>query len=241
MARTVDPKTGGLYFECREDLSPEFDRVPVFKTGFELPLHVDFRILLGRHRDASDFRFAREALTDADLYLFEGGVVHPDYADALQDVATGDDSALNSFEAHARLFRLGGFQLAQARGLHASRVPATMLDPPIGHKVLTAMVALAEVGHLLQVEELRVRWLEMIQKRDQWALNSLKKTVNTILGKPSNNTRRKVVISRGLMHYGFAHAVARQCELKPEFDCTVEFTSFNLNPGDGGAFSEMLY
>ncbi len=219
MARIVDPVTGGLSFECREDLSPEFDmEIPTcFKWGFDLPKEVDFHVVLGEHTDTESFRVVARYMKDGvDLYLAEGIVDSPLMEGSLLELASGDDTNLNIYVEHIlsqNNFSHSGYMIAELKAILETRTHTARLDPPKGHRIHKKSVEWYLNGDISDMTAFIGLMNELSVERDVWALNNLKRVVDTNIPY-HEGVRRKVLIGRGFMHLQLLRALEYSSALK---------------------------
>lgn len=234
---------GGLQFEHREDLSPEFDFVKPqsLKMGFTLPCDVDFYVVLGRHRTEEDFKTAEGFISDADLLLVEGvGEASAVKGKVYEELTEGNGHVLTEYvrDIHRGGFvqeRSRGFEIAKAKCIHANRIPVAQLDPGSNHKAAKKSEEIARNPSLMSCSDAILALNDLGRQRDQWCLNNLQKIVDRNLDYVSGE-RRRVVITRGLMHLRLLRALEFQCEFNQvkANGSRVVASSVNILYVDGG-------
>jgi hypothetical protein len=232
VARTVDPKTGGLTFERRADVPRGFDiaRPAWADRCFELPEDVDFYFVFARHDLASDFDMTLAMMEGMDNFLLESPEIKKGVRARLDSLVSDNpkDSAwLDRNSKHVKR-ECTGFERRLMKGLRRYKPKLVYFDPPKKHAAYddNMEVHWYRMGADDELEGFDdIRLQHMLIDRDRWCLENIKQLIDSAIPY-TKGERRQVLMHRGYAHYGLGNALGWQIEYRPDLarGCTLTQT-----------------
>lgn len=213
--------TGGLDAKTWAKINPEIlrPRPSWVDWSFDLPKEVDFYFAMTRHESYADFKYAMAFMEHVDIVLLECAEADYDAIEELETLTLPDGEVNEWYRVNRKAIQrcISGYQLAFMDGLLRYKPNLAVFDPPVGHEAYDMQVSEAWSSLAMDddINELAYGIVDdQMIKRDIWALHNLKQLIDdAMIYVPGS--RRRVLIPRGMRHFGLMRAIEWQCEYAP--------------------------
>lgn len=210
--------SGGLDNKSWAKIRPEIyrSRPGWVDWDFELPREVDFYFAITRHESYADFRYAMAFMQHVDILLLECAEVEDEAVSELIQLTLSDGDHNKWYRLNRKLIQryISGYQLALMDGLLKYKPKLAIFDPPVGHEAYEMHISDSWLSLAMDddINELAYGLVDdQLIKRDVWALRNLKRLIDDTM-EYVPGYRRRVLVPRGMRHFGLLRAIESQCE-----------------------------